>query len=222
MNPVISPDCGTTVLQEACPSSGWKAHVARQFAKPEGRLGRLAGLVMAYKNRERSEWVLSLLKLEPVDRVVEVGFGAGRDLQRVAAVANEGLAAGVDHSEVMVRMARAQSMGAILSGRADIREAESGKLPFRDEEFTKAFSINSVQFWPDRRAALLELKRVLRPGGLIAIALEPRGASTPELALANGETIAGDLTASGFAEVRLETSSTCKVPTLCAIGVKEG
>lgn len=222
MNPAISPDCNTTALQEACPSSGWKARVARQFGKPEGRLGRLVGYVMAYKNRKRSKWVLSLLHLEPVDRVIEVGFGSGRDLQRVAGIASEGLTAGVDHSEVMVRMARTKSMDAILGGRADIRQADSGKLPFRDEEFTKAYSINSVQFWPDRRAALSELKRVLRPGGLIAIALEPRGASTPELALANGETIAGDLTASGFVDVRLETSSMGKVPTLCAIGVKEG
>jgi SAM-dependent methyltransferase len=222
MNPTLSPDYVTTALQEACPGTGWKARVARQFGKPGGRMGRLVGFAMSLKNRARSKWVLSLLDLESVDRVIEVGFGSGRDLQRIVAVAREGLVAGVDHSAEMVRMARANSMGAILGGRADIRQAVAENLPFRDEEFTKAFSINSVQFWPDRRAALLELKRVLRPGGLIAIALEPRGAATPELALANGETIAADLTASGFLDVRLESSTFGSVPTMCAIGIKEG
>ena len=56
--------------------------------------------------------------------------------------------------------------------------------------------------------------------GLVAIALEPRGASNPELALENGRVIAADIEAAGFHEVRLESAAFGRVPTICAIGLK--
>lgn len=220
MNPLMSSDGAAGALEEARPTTGWKARVARQFGKPEGRLGQLAGYVMAFQNKARSLWVLSLLNVEPIDRVLEIGFGPGQDLKRVNAIATEGLTAGVDHSAEMVKMARAKNLRATLAGRADIRQGSSDKIPFPDACFTKAFSINSVQFWGDRPAALREIQRVLRPGGLIAVALEPRGASSPELALENGRVIADDLEALGFENVRLESNGQAKKPAVCALGLK--
>lgn len=67
---------------------------------------------------------------------------------------------------------------------------------------------------------MIEIRRVLRPGGLVVVALEPRGASNPELALANGQVIAADLEAAGFHDVRLESSSLGRVPTVCVTGLK--
>ena len=218
MNPVLPAE---SRLQEACPASGWKARIAEQFGKPEGRLGRLVGVTLEFKNKARSQWVLELLQIEPVDRVLEIGFGSGRDLRRVHARASQGLTAGIDHSAEMVKMARAKSIGGITEGRVDIRLAPAERIPFPDDRFTKVYSINSVQFWPRRAAAFREIRRVLRPGGLVAIALEPRGDSTPELAQANGRTIADELETAGFNNVRLESSSFGRVPTVCAIGVKD-
>ena len=220
MTPRTSSDCGAGALEEACPTTGWKGRLARQFGKPEGRMGRLVGHAMSVRNAARSKWVVSLLDIEAVDRVLEIGFGSGRDLRRVASLATQGLTAGVDHSPEMVKMARGKSIGAILSGRADIRLGSADAIPFPDACFTKAFSINAIQFWRDRRVALLEVSRVLRPGGLVAIALEPRGASNPELALENGRVIAADMEAAGFHEVRLESAAFGRVPTICAIGLK--
>jgi len=166
MNPLISSDCGAGALQEACPTTGWKARIARQFGKPEGRMGRLVGYAMSAKNKGRSEWVLSLLEIEAVDRVLEIGFGSGRDLRRVASLAADGLTAGVDHSAEMVKMAKGKCIGATLAGRADIRLGSADSIPFPDACFTKAFSINAGQFWRDRRAGMIEIRRVLRPGDL--------------------------------------------------------
>jgi hypothetical protein len=56
----------------------------RQFGNPTGWLGSLVGDAMAIKSCERSQWVLSPLDLQTDDRVLEIGFGPGVDIQRVS------------------------------------------------------------------------------------------------------------------------------------------
>ena len=53
------------------------ASVVGQFHRPHGVGGRLAGSVMAHRrsNRDRNHWVVSLLDVQPTDRVLEIGFG---------------------------------------------------------------------------------------------------------------------------------------------------
>jgi len=66
-------------------------------------MGWVAGQLMAMKNGHRSVWVFSLLDLKPTDRVLEIGFGSGTDIARASQAA--AFVAGVDHSEVMLKMA---------------------------------------------------------------------------------------------------------------------
>ena len=53
--------------------------VVRQFGHPRGTAGAMAGWVMALRrsNRRRNAWVVSLLDVQPTDRVLEIGFGPG-------------------------------------------------------------------------------------------------------------------------------------------------
>ena len=144
-----------------------------QFAFPTGWLGTLVGLAMAVKSRERSLWVLSLLDLQPDDRVLEIGFGPGVDVQRASRIA--AFVAGIDHSAVMAQQARRRNRTAMRAGRVDVRQGTiAAPLPFADGAFTKVFAINSYQFWPDPVASVRQLRRVLRAEGLLAIAIQPR------------------------------------------------
>ena len=68
-------------VPKALEKSGWMS----QFGHPRGWRGWVVGQLMAIKNRERSLWVLSLLELGLTDRVLEIGFGSGADIRRVAA-----------------------------------------------------------------------------------------------------------------------------------------
>ena len=46
-------------------------------------------------------------------------------------------------------------------------------VPFADATFDIALSANSVQLWPDPLAGVTEMRRVLEPGGQIALILQP-------------------------------------------------
>ena len=208
--------CETDSLVGACPERGWKARLVAQFGRPSGAAGWAAGRIMALKNRGRGRWVVSLLNVGPEDRVLEIGFGPGADLARVAELASHGRVAGVDHSPAMVKMARAAVPG------ADLREAAAEKLPFADGAFDKVFAINSVQFWRDRPAAYREVLRVLRPGGLVALALESHGAVSREAAVGNGRRLIAEMEDAGMKGLVLEVAELGKIPTVCALGCRGG
>jgi SAM-dependent methyltransferase len=189
----------------------------KQFVKPTGSLGWLVGHAMALKNRERSEWIFALLDLKPHERVLEIGFGPGTDIARAGSVA--AFVAGLDHSDVMVRQASGRNQDLIRAGRADLRLGVAAKLPFSDAEFDCVFAINNAQFWKDLPATLSEIQRVLKPGGRVLLAVQPRNkGATDETTRQVGVGLSKALGAAGFIDVHSELRDMKPVPAVCVQG----
>src|SRR5690606_2440298 len=136
-------------------------------------VGQVVGWTMALENRERIYWAISLLDVRPNDHVLEIGFGPGVGVERLAAQAKEGLVAGVDISDVMVRQASRRNAAAVKSGRVELQEGVAEKLSYDDQRFDKVLAINSLHHWTDARAGLREVYRVLKPNGRVAIVEQP-------------------------------------------------
>jgi len=188
-----------------------------QFAKPTGPMGWIAGKTMSMKNGHRSVWVFSLLDLKPTDRVLEIGFGSGTDLSRASQHA--AFVAGVDHSDVMVKMAASRNAQAIKEGRVEVKLGSAAQLPYPEKHFDRVFAINAAQFWKDAVKTLTEVGRVLKPGGWLVLAVQPRGKNaTEETAKQAGIGLSKSLTAAGFEDVHLEMHQAPKVPTVCVLG----
>ena len=139
------------------------------WARPRGVLGSLAGWEMAVGKQPASELAVELLEICEDDRVLEIGYGPGVTVAHLAAAAQRGRVAGVDHSALMLRQAVRRNRDAIEEGRVDLRCASAERLPFGDAVFEKAVSLNSVQFWPDRLKGLREVARVLVPQGRLVV-----------------------------------------------------
>jgi len=191
----------------------------KQFAKPEGPLGWMAGRVMALTNGGRSEWVFSLLELRPEERVLEIGFGPGTDLERASQMA--AFVAGVDHSDLMVKQAARRNARAIREGRVEVQLGSAARLPYPEAHFDKVFAIDSAQFWKDSVGTLTEVGRVLKPGGRIALAVQPRNkGATEDHAHQAGRGLADAMKKAGFSEVYCESRAMKPVSTVCAMGRK--
>ena len=191
----------------------------KQFVKPQGPLGWLAGHLMAMRNGERSEFVLSLLDFKTADRVLEIGFGPGTDVARVSGMVS--FTAGVDHSDVMLKQASRRNSAAIREGRVALKLGPANQLPFPEAHFDKVFAINSAQFWKDSVGTLKEVARVLKPGGEIALAVQPRNkGATEDHAYQAGRGLADAMKKAGFSEVRCESRPMKPVSTVCALGKK--
>jgi len=186
------------------------AAIVNQFGHPRGTAGRVAGWVMAHRssNRQRNSWVVSLLDVQPTDRVLEIGFGPGLAIAELARrVGDSGHVYGIDHSEMMLRQASRRNAAAIAAGRVSLTRAPVDQLPpSLGGPFDAILTVNSLRFWLAPTQQLDQLRRRLRPGGRIAIASQPRcpgaTASTSHNAAREIEDLLQD---AGYTLMRTET-----------------
>lgn len=97
-------------------------------------------------------------------RVLEVGCGPGR--LSIALARRRGLeVAGLDLDPAMIERARASAERAADSSRPSFRVGDVAALPFPDGSFDLVVSTFSMHHRADPAAGLVEIGRVLRPGG---------------------------------------------------------
>jgi len=116
--------------------------------------------------------------VRPGDRVLDAACGTG-DLAVADLKAGAGRVTGLDFSEGMLERARRKAVP-----RKDVLDWVQGDmlaLPFADATFDAATVGFGVRNVADLELALRELRRVLRPGGRLAILeiTQPRGALRP-------------------------------------------
>jgi SAM-dependent methyltransferase len=192
-----------------------------QFGHPTGFLGSIAGKIMAHRpsNLDRGRWVVSLLEIAPSDRVLEVGFGPGTAIEMVSAITTEGFVAGIDHSAEMVKQATRRNAEAVRAGRVALCVGSAASPPAFDRLFDKVFTINSIHFWENPVECLVGLRKLMRPGGRIAVAIQPRSrAATDETTAVIGDEIAANLARAGFTDCRVEIKKTSSVAVACILG----
>jgi SAM-dependent methyltransferase len=199
------------------------AAIVAQFGRPRGVAGGIAGWVMAHRpsNRQRNSWVVSLLDVQPTDRVLEVGFGPGLAIAQLSRrVGDSGHVYGIDRSEVMLRQATRRNAAAIRAGRVTLTRASVDQLPpALGDPFDAILAVNSLGFWPVPTERLQELRRRLTPGGRIAVASQPRcpGATT-STSLNAAREIEDLLRGAGFTQTRTETLD-LDPPVVCVLAV---
>jgi ubiquinone/menaquinone biosynthesis C-methylase UbiE len=147
--------------------------IARQSRCPSGLLGVLIARVMAKETAAANEQLLSLVALQSTDRVLEIGFGHGRTIERAAAAVPQGFIAGVDLSADMVHMAAKRLRPLIEAGRVEVQRADSARLPYDEGHFDTAYALHTLYFWSQPVQHLREVHRVLRSGGRCVLGFTP-------------------------------------------------
>ena len=125
----------------------------------------------------------SLRRLEPGERVVDVGSGAGFDSFIAASqVGPSGFVVGVDLTPEMLEKSR--TTGAMLGlSNVEFREGLAERLPVEDGWADVVISNGVINLCADKRAVFDEIRRVLRPGGVLQFADIANGRPVPPEAL---------------------------------------
>ncbi|MBP5156473.1 MAG: class I SAM-dependent methyltransferase, partial [Treponema sp.] len=107
---------------------------------------------------------VAMVDVLPEDKVLDIGFGNGHLLKGLYRKLHSDLY-GIDISEDMVRQATKRNAAAFRQGKLHLQIGDCCDLPFEDNFFAAATSINTVYFWKDTVKGLSEIRRVLKPGG---------------------------------------------------------
>jgi ubiquinone/menaquinone biosynthesis C-methylase UbiE len=168
-------------------------------------------------NKQRNRWVVSLLDVQPTDRVLEIGFGPGLAIAELTRRVTRGMVYGIDHSDVMLKQATRRNAAAIRAQRVNLVQASSEQLPPFDEPLDAALAVNSLGFWPQPTQRLIEVRALLKPDGRIAIATQPRcPGATEKTSIEAARHIADQLREAGFTRTRVETLH-LKPPVICVL-----
>lgn len=110
--------------------------------------------------REMRDYGLGMADLRPGMEVLDVGCGTGFLTEGILEVTDR--VWGLDITPEQLRRA-ARKLGIPLV------RGDAEKLPFRAERFDAVLSSGSIEYWPSPVAALREMRRVLRPGGIALV-----------------------------------------------------
>ena len=125
----------------------------------------------------------SLRQLEPGERVVDVGSGAGFDSFVAAShVGPTGQVIGIDMTPQMLAKSRRNAEELDVS-HASFREGLAEAIPVDDGWADVVISNGVINLCADKQAAFAEIHRVLRPGGVLQFADIANGRPVPLEAL---------------------------------------
>jgi ubiquinone/menaquinone biosynthesis C-methylase UbiE len=136
------------------------------MAEPQIRFDDGAGYerMMGKWSRLAGEVFLDWLKPPSRLRWIDVGCGNGAFTELLAERCAPAEIQGVDPSEAQLAFARSRHS----AGTAQFRQGDAMALPFDDNSFDAAAMALVIFFVPEPPAAIAEMARVVRPGGLVA------------------------------------------------------
>lgn len=142
-----------------------------QIMLPRGLVGRITlffmnrlGHTAIYRN------VAQVLAPQLDDDLLDVACGSGYFLKKFAP--NVRSVAGLDLSELGIRLASKKNKDRVAAGTGEFVCGEASKLPWQDGKFTAATVMGSLPVFPQPAESLKEIHRVLCPGGRAIVSIE--------------------------------------------------
>jgi arsenite methyltransferase len=209
------------MLRRSCPVNApskppWPAplwrHLSGQAARPRGPIGCLLSRIWIRETAAVNDTAVALLGAVVAARVLELGFGPGRTLGRLAAAGAEVI--GVETSPTMLAAARRRNSHHIAAGRMRLYQGDGITLPVDDHSVNAAISVHTLYFWLRPTETINEIARVLHHGGRLVLAFHagehplPRRLDPAVYRVPTTTQVTQWLHTAGFTDVRTESRTT--------------
>ena len=123
--------------------------------------------LMGRWSRRLAEPFIDFVGVADGDRVLDVGCGTGSLTFALTQAADVGEIAAIDYSPVFVEEAQRRNS----HPRITIMHGDACAIPFPDGRFDRALALLVLHFVPEAAKAIAEMRRVVRPGGVVGAAV---------------------------------------------------
>ena len=123
--------------------------------------------IMGRWSRRLAPQLIQFGGLSDGERVLDVGCGTGSLSFALPEFANVSAVVGIDLAQGYVEFAKSRN----TNPRITFQQGDACSLPFEDQSFDRAFSMLVLHFIPDSVNAVGEMRRVVRPGGMVTAAV---------------------------------------------------
>jgi ubiquinone/menaquinone biosynthesis C-methylase UbiE len=137
------------------------------------KIARVYDLLAERSEEPMREIAVQMLAPAPGERLLEIGFGTGHVLAKLARAAGPtGQVVGLDLAENMLAHARELLEREHLADRVTLDLGDAEDLPYAVDSFDGIFMCFTLELFdtPDIPRVLAQCRRVLRPGGRIVVA----------------------------------------------------
>lgn len=201
---------------------------SKQARKPSGVFGRFVmSRILTKGNVRLNEFVNELMSVKEGDHILEVGFGPGHLLFKMASQIGSGRIEGIDFSKTMLAMAKRRNKRYIADGKMRLQQGNFDEMPFMENSFDKICTVNTLYFWKDPENTARKLLNILKPNGKLVIGYEDIVPSEHNLIssdifnIYSNKDISELLINAGFSRgVSIESKKDTSPPIHCAVGIK--
>ena len=145
-----------------------KQHALQLFEELPSRYDEMGAALSFFQDPRWRRAMVAAVGARPDERVLDVATGTGL-VARALVEAYGCRVVGLDQSVPMLARARAKvAADSRLAGRVELVEGQAEEMPFADGEFDHLTFTYLLRYVDDPAATLLELARVVRPGGRLA------------------------------------------------------
>ncbi|HLU94348.1 MAG TPA: class I SAM-dependent methyltransferase [Membranihabitans sp.] len=201
--------------------------IGKQMQYPKGFFGKVLFAWMTPKTIAHARWTADLLDIQPEDKIIEIGFGNGANIELLLEKATRGTVTGVEISKTAIEMASRKNAKAISEGRVLLHLAPGNSLPSENNVFDKACSVATAYVIEDPGAVFREMFRVLKPTGRAAVTFPIRENFMRFKPVATNGFYLHELTdleaayrKAGFINCRTERNDGVKFGAYCMLGEK--
>lgn len=142
--------------------------IAWQFKKPTGLFGIFSSNIMIKGNLIKYEQLIKILDVQPNDKLLEIGYGPGIGINRIAQRFASCTIHGIDFSGLMYK--RASKYNKLYIGdRVQLQFGDFLKMSVDSNCYDKVFCLNVIYFWDDLIEPFEKVISILKPGGTFHI-----------------------------------------------------
>lgn len=147
--------------------------LGKQFANPQGFLGKLVLFCMKYTNRDLMKWSLHKIEWKSDYKVLDVGCGNGYTLYKLQKLCPQGRCYGIDTSAESLRVAKYVNRNN-LNKSCVIEWGDIYKLPYEKNSFDVVVSLETIYFFDDIHKVLQNIYDLLVDNGYMILAYKYR------------------------------------------------